>query len=224
MENQTQQTQVQNNQQTQQVNNNGTTQTTPLTAEPLQNNFVFDPNNLPPEFVRYVDQQRTQASQTARANARKELMKDETFLNEIRGTVTPQVEKTTEEKFHDQLTALSLRASKSEVRTILSQGGIKGEDADTYIDMFATEDIDSSVERATKFVSAFNNTLQSRMDKKHQEDLVNMTTPQASSNPTTEKDTLQAQLDEARKDQSFYGPVKVSSIMRIASEKGITLK
>lgn len=185
---------------------------------------MFDVNNLPPEFVRYVDQQRTQASQTARANARKELMKDETFLNEIRGTVTPQVEKTTEEKFHDQLTALSLRASKSEVRTILSQGGIKGEDADTYIDMFATEDIDSSVERATKFVSAFNNTLQSRMDKKHQEDLVNMTTPQASSNPTTEKDTLQAQLDEARKDQSFYGPVKVSSIMRIASEKGITLK
>lgn len=211
MENQTQQTQVQNNQQTQQT-------------QVQQNSPVFDINNLPPEFVRYVDQQRTQASQTARANAKKELMKDETFLNEIRGTVTPQVEKTTEQKFHDQLMALSLRNSKSEVENILYRAGIEGEEAQTYVDMFATEDIDASIEKATKFVSAFNNTLQSRMDKKQQEDLVNMTTPQAGSNPTTEKDELQAQLDEARKDQSFYGPVKVSSIMRIASEKGITLK
>lgn len=211
MENQTQQTQVQNNQQTQQT-------------QVQQNSPVFDINNLPPEFVRYVDQQRTQASQTARANAKKELMKDETFLNEIRGTVTPQVEKTTEQKFHDQLMALSLRNSKSEVENILYRAGIEGEEAQTYVDMFATEDIDASIEKATKFVSAFNNTLQSRMDKKQQEDLVNMTTPQAGSNPVTEKDELQAQLDEARKDTSFMRSVRISAIYRAASEKGITLK
>lgn len=211
MENQTQQTQVQNNQQTQQ-------------NQTQQNNFVFDPNNLPPEFARYVDQQRTQASQTARANAKKELLKDENFLNEVRGTVTPQVEKTTEQKFHDQLSALSLRTSKSEVRNILSQAGIKGDEALPYIDMFATEDIESSVEKATNFVSAFNNTIKSRMDKKQQEDLQNMTTPQVNPNTVTETENLQAQLDEARKDTSFMKNVRISAIMRTASEKGIILK
>ena len=185
---------------------------------------MFDPNNLPPEFARYVDQQRTQASQTARANAKKELLKDENFLNEVRGTVTPQVEKTTEQKFHDRLSELSLRTSKSEVRNILSQAGIKGEEAQTYIDMFATEDIDASVERVTKFVSAFNNTLQSRMDKKQQEDLQSMTTPQVNTNTVTETENLQAQLDEARKDTSFMKNVRISAIMRTASEKGLTLK
>lgn len=211
MENQTQQTQVQNNQQTQQ-------------NQTQQNNFVFDPNNLPPEFARYVDQQRTQASQTARANAKKELLKDENFLNEVRGTVTPQVEKTTEQKFHDQLSALSLRTSKSEVRNILSQAGIKGDEALPYIDMFATEDIESSVEKATNFVSAFNNTIKSRIDEKQQEDLQNMTTPQVNTNTVTETENLQAQLDEARKDTSFMKNVRISAIMRVASEKGITLK
>lgn len=185
---------------------------------------MFDPNNLPPEFAKYVDQQRTQASQTARANAKKELMKDENFLNEIRGTVTPQVEKTTEEKFHDQLMALSLRSSKSEVENILYRAGIKGEEAQTYVDMFATEDIEGSIDKVTKFVSAFNNTLQSRMDKKHQEDIQNMTTPQTTSTTVTEQQDLQAQLDEARKDTSYMRSVRISAIMRAASEKGITLK
>lgn len=174
--------------------------------------------------MRYVDQQRTKASQTARNNARKELMEDEEFLNTIKGNIAPQVEKTTEEKFHDQLTALSLRAAKSEVRTVLTQGGIKGEDVDTYVNMFATEDVDASIEKATQFVSAFNNTLQSRMNESHQKDLLNMATPQTGSTSPTEKETLQAQLNEARKDTSFYGPVKVSSIIRIASEKGIKLE
>ena len=214
MENQTQQTQVQNNQQAQQTQQNQT----------QQNNFVFDPNNLPPEFARYVDQQRTQASQTARANAKKELLKDENFLNEVRGTVTQKKKKTTEQKFHDQLSALSLRTAKSEVRNVLSQANIKGEEAQTYIDMFATENIDASVERVTKFVSAFNNTLQSRMDKKQQEDLQSMTTPQVNTNTVTETENLQAQLDEARKDTSFMKNVRISAIMRAASEKGIILK
>ena len=209
MENQAQvQTQVQENQQVQNP----------------QTNFVFDVNNLPPEFARYVDQQRTQASQTARANAKKELMKDENFLNEVRGTVTPQVEKTAEQKFHDQLVKLSLRSSKSEVRNVLYQAGIKGDEATPYIDMFSTEDIEASIDRANKFVSAFNNTIQSRMDKQQQEAVVNMTTPMANPNQLTEQETLQAQLDEARKDTSYMKGVRISAIMRAASEKGITLK
>ena len=211
MENQTQQTQqnqAQNNQQTQ----------------AQQNSPVFDINNLPPEFARYVDQQRTQASQTARANAKKELMKDEKFLSEIRGTVTPQVENTTEEKFHVEIAGLKLRTSRSEVKGILSQAGIKGEEALPYIDMFASEDIDKSVEMVNTFVSSFNNTLQSRIDKQHQEEIQTMTTPQTAAATVTEQQDLQAQLDEARKDTSFMKNVRISAIYRSASEKGITLK
>ena len=90
--------------------------------------------------------------------------------------------------------------------------------------MFASEDIDKSVEMVNTFVSSFNNTLQSRIDKQHQEEIQTMTTPQTAAATVTEQQDLQAQLDEARKDTSFMKNVRISAIYRTASEKGITLK
>ena len=66
-----QEIQIQSNRQNLQVNNNGTTQTTPLTAEPLQNDFVFDVNNLPPECPPNSDQEKTKGSRTAKETSKK---------------------------------------------------------------------------------------------------------------------------------------------------------
>lgn len=178
-------------------------------------------HNLPPEFQRYLDQERTRASQTARANARKELSQDQEFISQVRSGFEQEVNETVE----TQIKALNKRIASGDVRNVLMQGGItNAEDLQYYTDLFASEDIDKSVENATSFVSRYNKSLQDRMDEKQQKAVKNMTTP--STNPSTvdDKTSLQAQLDEARKDTSYMRGVKISSIMRQASEKGITLK
>ena len=219
MDNQTQQNQASQqgtqNQQTvvnQQTQNNSTN---------TQQNVEFDIHNLPPEFQRYLDQERTRASQTARTNARKELAQDQEFIAQVRSGFEQEVNHTVE----GQLQALNKRIASSDVRNVLMQGGIAdAEDLQYYTDLFASEDIDGSVEKAKSFVSRYNKSLQDRMDKKQQQSVRNMDTPATNSSTVNEKDSLQAQLDEARKDTSYMRAVRISSIMRQASEKGITLK
>lgn len=186
-----------------------------------QQNVEFDIHNLPPEFQRYLDQERTRASQTARANARKELAQDQEFIAQVRSGFEQEVNHTVEE----QIQVLNKRISSGDVRNILMQGGINDvEDLQYYTDLFASEDIDGSVEKAKSFVSRYNKSLQDRMDKKQQQSVRNMDTPATNPSTVNEKDSLQAQLDEARKDTSYMRAVRISSIMRQASEKGITLK
>lgn len=186
-----------------------------------QQNVEFDIHNLPPEFQRYLDQERTRASQTARANARKELAQDQEFIAQVRSGFEQEVNHTVEE----QIQVLNKRISSGDVRNVLMQGGINdAEDLQYYIDLFASEDIDGSVEKAKSFVSRYNKSLQDRMDKKQQQSVRNMDTPATNPSTVNEKDSLQAQLDEARKDTSYMRAVRISSIMRQASEKGITLK
>lgn len=186
-----------------------------------QQNVELDIHNLPPEFQRYLDQERTRASQTARANARKELAQDQEFIAQVRSGFEQEVNHTVEE----QIQVLNKRISSSDVRNVLMQGGINdAEDLQYYTDLFASEDIDGSVEKAKSFVSRYNKSLQDRMDKKQQQSVRNMDTPATNPSTVNEKDSLQAQLDEARKDTSYMRGAKISSIMRQASEKGITLK
>lgn len=150
-------------------------------------------------------------------------MRDEEFLNQVRGTLQPQVQKTVEEQMQDQMRTMSERLAASEVRQILISGGIGADQVDSYIKLFANQDIEESMQRATDFVSAFQNTLQAQLTQQQAQALVNMTTPQAQANAMTDKDTLQAQLNEARKDRSYMREVRISAIMREASEKGIQL-
>jgi hypothetical protein len=186
-----------------------------------QQNVELDIHNLPPEFQRYLDQERTRASQTARANARKELAQDQEFIAQVRSGFEQEVNHTVEE----QIQVLNKRISSGDVRNVLMQGGINdAEDLQYYTDLFASEDIDGSVEKAKSFVSRYNKSLQDRMDKKQQQSVRNMDTPATNPSTVNEKDSLQAQLDEARKDTSYMRAVRISSIMRQASEKGITLK
>lgn len=197
----------------QQTNQNNSTNT--------QQNVEFDIHNLPPEFQRYLDQERTRASQTARANARKELAQDQEFISQVRSGFEQEVNETVE----TQIKALNKRIASGDVRNVLMQGGItNAEDLQYYTDLFASEDIDKSVENATSFVSRYNKSLQDAREKTQQKAVRNMQVPGANASTVNDKDSLQAQLDEARKDTSYMREVKIASIMRQASEKGITLK
>lgn len=197
----------------QQQNQNNSTNT--------QQNVEFDIHHLPPEFQRYLDQERTRASQTARANARKELAQDQEFISQVRSGFEQEVNDTVE----GQIKALNKRIASGDVRNVLMEGGItNAEDLQYYTDLFATEDIDGSVEKATSFVSRYNKSLQDAREKTQQKAVRNMQVPGANASTVNDKDSLQAQLDEARKDTSYMREVKIASIMRQASEKGIMLK
>lgn len=206
------------------------TQVTQPTREPEMvelrgtNEVVFDVNNLPPEFARYVDQERTKASRTARANAKKELMKDQDFIDSIRNQVTPEIQHTVEQTNADNIKALTRRLAKSEVTNVLSRAGMSDSEIDGMADMFIGDDIEDSVTKANAFVSLFNQSVQSRLDKQQQQAVTHMTVPGVPSPEVNETARLQAELDEARKDTSYRKAIRISAIMREASEKGITLK
>lgn len=185
----------------------------------------FDPSSLSPEAMAWVDRQRTQAAQTARENTRKNLLKDESFLAEVRQSMQPQVQQTIEQQMQGQISDLNKRLAVSEVTRILSGANIPNDQMSTYVELFADEDIDKSIGRATNFVSAFTTSLKAYKDAQQQQAVQNMTTPQTAVTSVSEQQALQARLDEARKNTNpRVRDVYVSSIIREASEKGIILK
>lgn len=198
-----------------------TTQT--VQTEPTQNSGVFDPSTLSPEALAWVDRQRTQASQTARANAKKDLMKDENFLNEVRGNLQPQVQQTVEQQMQTTLNELQMERSQVRVERILN-GVVPADQMDFYVGMLASSDIESSVARATDFVNNFNNTIQTRVSQMQQQAVQSMPTPQVGGSQITEQERLQSAFDQAKKDTSPKKGIIMSSIMREAQEKGIILK
>lgn len=215
---QTNQNQTQVNQgQTNQVNQQAQTQ-------PLNNNVVFDVNNLPPEFQRYVDQQRTQASQTARNNARKELMGDESFLDEIRNRMKPQVEQTVEQQLEQLRRETYIDRSTAKVERVLAKAGLSEEDMAIYMPMLVSEDVDASIQAAENFVSAFNKTVENRIAQQTKKAMQNMDTPTVNNNTISEQQRLQAAYDAAKKDTSYRKFATMSAITREAAEKGIVLK
>lgn len=172
-----------------------------------------------------MDRQRTQAAQTARENTRKNLLKDEAFLDQVRQSMQPQVQQTIEQQMQGQISNLNKRLAVSEVTRILSGANIPNEQMSTYVELFANEDIDKSIERATNFVSAFTTSLKVYKEAQQQQAVQNMTTPQTAATSVSEQQALQARLDEARKNTNpRVRDVYVSSIIREANEKGIILK
>lgn len=192
-------------------------------SQPTTSNFVFDENNIPPEIARYVDRQRQQASQTAMANARKKLMKDEEFLSEIRNGMQPEVQHTVEEQLAQLRRDTNIDRASAKVERILAKAGISETDMETYLPMLVTENMEDSIARAENFISALNKTIEGRISKEKQTAMQSMTTPQSSANSISEQQALQTRLDEARKDNSYKRDIIISSIMREASEKGIVL-
>lgn len=180
---------------------------------------------MSPEALAWVDRQRTQAAQTARENTRKNLLKDESFLSQVRQSMQPQVQQTIEQQMQGQISNLNKRLAVSEVTRILGSANIPNEQIQTYVDLFASEDIDSSIARANSFVSAFTTSLETYRQAQQQQAVQNMTTPQTAATSVSEQQALQARLDDARKNTNpRVRDVYVSSILREASEKGIILK
>ena len=183
----------------------------------------FDVNNLPPDFQRYLDQERTRASQTASKKARENLLRDEGFLNEVRGQVAPAVQKTVEEEMKMTLAEVRMDRSRAKVEQILGTH-VPREQVDFYVNQFATEDTNASIEKATLFVTQLEETKKTWLSQQKVQNINNMTTPTQGANNLNETTILQKQLDEARASKTSSARANMSRILRVAQEKGITLK
>lgn len=188
---------------------------------------VFDPSTLSPEALRWVDQQRTQASQTARKN----LMKDESFLSEVRNSMLPGVQQQAQQTVEERITTLenSLKqanqmTSRARVEAILAPLGLADQAKDIYVDMFATEDIASSIEKANSFVTAFNQSLDSKITQQTQQAMNNMPTPM-SQTPISEATTMQEAFDNLKKSNmsQMRKQSEMARMIREAASKGINL-
>ncbi len=201
------------------------TEQTTAQVEQQSQAVEFDVNNLPPEFARYVDQQRTIASQTASANTRKKLEHDEEFLKSVRTGMQEEVQTTVQKSVQEQLDALSMRASTAEVTSILAKAGVEGEQLTNCLDMFVSPDIEKSIGLATNFTKVLNDNVQHALSTQQQQALANMTTP--ASNGTNSQITLEDQFREELKSIENLHPqqraVAHASIIRRAAEQNIKL-
>lgn len=188
---------------------------------------MFDPSTLSPEALRWVDQQRTQASQTARRN----LMKDESFLSEVRNSMLPGVQQQAQHTVEERITTLenSLKranemTSRARVEAILAPLGLADQARDIYVDMFATEDITSSIEKANSFVTAFNQSLDSKITQQTQQAMNTMPTPM-SQTPVSEATTMQDAFDKLKKSNmpAMRKQSEMARMIREAASKGINL-
>lgn len=188
---------------------------------------MFDPSTLSPEALRWVDQQRTHASQTARKN----LMKDESFLSEVRNSMLPGVQQQAQQTVEERITTLenSLKqanqmTSRARVEAILAPLGLADQAKDIYVDMFATEDIASSIEKANSFVTAFNQSLDSKITQQTQQAMNNMPTPM-SQTPISEATTMQEAFDNLKKSNmpQMRKQSEMARMIREAASKGINL-
>lgn len=175
-------------------------QTTETNNPTGQQTVQFDINNLPPEFQRYVDQERTKASQTARDKA------------ERQANMT----------MNEQISAINQRLSQSEVSRIFGGVGLSEENLTSLVGMVATDDVERSIANAQAFKTIIDSIVETKMQQQTQQAIQQMPTPSAGGS-VTEQQFLQAQLDEARKDTTRMRDVKVSAIMRAAAEKNIIL-
>lgn len=158
-------------------------------------------------------------------------MKDESFLSEVRNNMLPGVQQQAQSTVEERITSLenSLKqantmTSRARVEAILSPLGLAEQAMNIYVDMFATDNIEDSVQKATGFVTAFNQSLDSKITQKTQQAMNTMPTPM-SQTPVSEATTMQDAFDKLKKSNmpSMRKQSEMARMIREAASKGINL-
>jgi len=187
---------------------------------------AFDPSALDPEVQKYIDQQRTQASKTARDNARKKLMNDPDFRNNIRDEIQREENLTAEEKLLEQQKLLeeserklTLRQNKLEAKERLVTSGLTGlDDIDGILDAVTTTDPEITLSNVDGFIEAVEKIVIARVTKEKQALLQNGYEVKTG---TKGAKTLQSQYDEAVKNKDTMAKIRIK---REAVEKGVAIQ
>lgn len=134
-------------------------------------------DDLTDEQKRYVDQERTKASQTARENAKK----DPKFLEELKRTLEPAIQLTTEQKLQARLDELAVRANKLEAMDTLRKAGLGDEAIQSIIEDaeldIVSPDRDKTLARVSKLGELFKSSLEKSIAEQTKKATAGIQTP-----------------------------------------------
>ena len=134
-------------------------------------------DDLTDEQKRYVDQERTKASQTARENAKK----DPKFIEEVKKSIEPAIQLTAEQKLQARLDELAVRANKMEAMDTLRKAGL-GDEAiqsiveDAELDI-VSPDRDKTLARVSKLGELFKSSLEKSIAEQTKKATAGIQTP-----------------------------------------------
>lgn len=134
-------------------------------------------DDLTDEQKRFVDQERTKASQTARENAKK----DPKFLEEVRKSIEPAIQLTTEQRLQARLDEFATRANKMEAMETLRKSGLGDEDIQSIIDDaeldIVSPDRDKTLARVSKLGELFKSSLEKSIAEQTKKATAGIQTP-----------------------------------------------
>jgi hypothetical protein len=139
----------------------------------------FDPNELSDDVKKYLDQERTKASNTASANAKKKLMKDSEFIAAIKTQIETENSLTVEQKLANSMkdletskNQLAVRENRILVKETLTESGIdirSIENVDVLIDVLSATDVEVSKNNATVFSKMIESITNAKVEKTKQD-------------------------------------------------------
>jgi len=167
----------------------------------------FDPSTLSDDVKRYLDKERTRASQTARANALKEAVNDPTIVKTIGEKLQQEANKSVEERILEREKAISRRENKLMARDILSPCGISGEELENMLDIIVVDDAELTKAHAKTAMESILKVANASVQKTLASQMSSLNPPPKALGATSKafKDmTYLEQLDFKKRDPSGY--------------------
>lgn len=190
---------------------------------------AFDPSNLPPEVAKLIDQERTKASKTARANALRDAASDPTIVAQVRAALEEEARMTADERvaqkereLEQKELGINVKANRLSVEAVLIENGVPKDSAGTLAEIIATADEKVSVAKANEFVSMFTTALEAKVEAVKNELLANGGAPKKKGgDQPTQEEVMRAQYKEAMEKDDL--PIAIH-IQRQAAAQGITIQ
>lgn len=166
----------------------------PTNPTPKKKEIVFD--ELDDDVKAFIDQQRTQASRTAREKALRDAVKDPEIKKAIRTEIEEEAKLSAEEKVRQREQQISLRENRIEAREKLIAAGITGEGLVKVLDFVVTDDKDTTLSKTETFVNTFTAMVASAAEAKTKE-LIKQT-PKPKTNVTVPKEFKEMTFEERK--------------------------
>lgn len=188
---------------------------------------TFDPGTLSDDVLRYIDQERTRASRTARERAEMKLRSDETFKQSLRSELEAEAKMSAEEKLAKEReeVAEERKLARLEKNTLivekeLGKLNLDDEALAKFSSFLTTDSEETTRERVGAFVSEFTKVIETHKAEVTKDMLKGTITPEVNGSSATEASLLEAQYKEAvaKNDQ-----IAMARIIREAQTKNIQI-
>lgn len=165
--------------------------------EPNKKTIVFD--ELDDDVKRFIDQQRTQASKTAREKALRDAVKDPDIQKAIRAQLEEEAKLSAEERVAQKERAIAERENRIEAREKLVDAGITGEDLTKVLQFVVSDSKESTLEKTQAFIDTFTAMVESATTAKTRELIKGTPKPKTNATVTKEFKDMDSNEREALK-------------------------